>query len=371
MMRMPTLVLTNLRRHRVRSLFGVVGIAFGVAAMLTVLAVVLGAIGMFRNILDSDSHYLVFERNVSDLFFSSVPATAWTDIAAMPEVAQANPVLFGIVSVPEHPVITCFGVEQENPRLLNAEWLAGDREDFGRIADGVYLGTRAAEFMEAGMGDMIEIGKGRFTVAGVIKTQNGFEDGGVFMPLGLAQTFFHREGLASIISINLHDTDAGEAFVAAVEAAFPELSVLANEAFGDNYSQFKILTATAWAVGFCAFLLGGMSVANTMTMSVFTRIREIAILRVSGFSRPQVAGLILGEAACLSLIGLLLGLGSGFGLLAAMERVPQLQGYVQAQISWPVLVGVVLTAFFTSLLGSAYPAWHASRIQPSEALRYE
>lgn len=370
-MRMPGLVLTNLRRHRIRSLFGVVGIAFGVAAMLTVLAVVLGAIGMFRNILDSDSHYLVFERNVSDLFFSSVPAAAWTEIGAMPEVRQANPVLFGIVSVPEHPVITCFGVGADNPRLIEAEWLSGRLEDFGAVADGVYLGERAAAFMNVQTGDSIEIGKGAFTVAGIIKTKNGFEDGGVFMPLELAQTFFHREGLASIISVNLENTDEGAAFARRVEARFPELSALANEAFGDNYSQFKILTATAWAVGFCAFLLGGMSVANTMTMSVFTRIREIAILRVCGFSRAQVAGLILGEAACLSVFGLVLGLGAGFLLLQTMEHVPQLQGYVQADVSLPVLAGVVATAFVTSLAGSVYPAWHASRIQPSEALRYE
>jgi len=370
-MRMSTLVLTNLRRHRIRSLFGVVGIAFGVAAMLTVLAVVLGAIGMFRNILDSDSHYLVFERNVSDLFFSSVPESAWTDMGDMLEVRQANPVLFGIVSMPDHPVITCFGVESDNPRLVDAEWLEGSLETFGKSPDGVYLGERAAEFMKAGMGDEIQIGKGSFTVVGIIQTKNGFEDGGVFMPLALAQDYFHREGLASIISINLKYPDEGEAFARRVEADYPDLSVLANEAFGDNYSQFKILKATAWAVGFCAFLLGGMSVANTMTMSVFTRIREIAILRVCGFSRPQVACLILSEAACLSLIGLLLGLGAGFGLLQTMEHVPQLQGYVQAQVSWPVLLGVVATAFVTSLAGSVYPAWHASRIQPSEALRYE
>lgn len=368
---MPTLVLTNLRRHRVRSLFGVVGIAFGVTAMLTVLSVVLGAIGMFRNILDSDSQYLVFERNVSDLFFSSVPEHAWETIRGMPEVAQANPVLFGIVSVPGHPVITCFGIEADNPRLVRAEWLSGRLEDFGGQADGVYLGSRAIKFVEVSADQRIDIGKGSFRVAGVLQTENGFEDGGIFMPLTLAQEYFHREGLASIISVNLKDADAGDDFVRAVEAAFPELTVLANEAFGDNYSQFKILTATAWAVGFCAFLLGGMSVANTMTMSVFTRIREIAILRVCGFSRRQLAALILGEAACLSLLGLVLGLGAGFILLGAMEQVPQFQGYIQARISMPVVAGVVLTAFVTSLAGSIYPAWHASRIQPSEALRYE
>lgn len=61
------LVVTNLTRHRWRAIIGTAGIAFGVAAMLTILAIITGAIGMFQRLLSSDSHYLVFERNVSDL----------------------------------------------------------------------------------------------------------------------------------------------------------------------------------------------------------------------------------------------------------------------------------------------------------------
>ena len=71
-----TLILTNLRRHRVRTLIGVAGIAFSVAAMLTVVTILQGAIGMFERILSNDSEIIVFERNVSDLFFSSVPDAA-------------------------------------------------------------------------------------------------------------------------------------------------------------------------------------------------------------------------------------------------------------------------------------------------------
>lgn len=67
-MRFLTLIFTNLRRHRLRALIGVAGIGYGVAAMLTVLSLVNGAIGMFERILAVDSHYLVFEKNVSDLF---------------------------------------------------------------------------------------------------------------------------------------------------------------------------------------------------------------------------------------------------------------------------------------------------------------
>ncbi|MBC2603957.1 ABC transporter permease [Puniceicoccus vermicola] len=365
------LIFTNLRRHRVRGIFGVAGIAFGVAAMLTVLAVVLGAIGMFSNILESDSQYLVFERDVSDLFFSSVPASAWEEMASMPEVKGAHPVLFGIVNSPGHPVITCFGLNATNPRVRQADWIAGDPSSFGKEDQTVYLGVRASEFLHAGMGDSVEIGKGTFTVGGILKTKNGFEDGGVFFPLSLAQEYFHREGLASIVSVNLTSMDDGEAFKKRVAKAFPDLEVLASSEFNSSYSQFKILTATAWAVGLCSFLLGGMSVANTMTLSVFTRIREIAILRVCGFSRSQAAGLILGEGLVLAFFGVLLGLGSGIGLLGILHEVPQLQGYIQADVSLWMVIGISVTALLTSLGGSIYPAWFASRIQPAEALRYE
>jgi putative ABC transport system permease protein len=108
-----------------------------------------------------------------------------------------------------------------------------------------------------------------------------------------------------------------------------------------------------------------------MLMSVFTRIREIAVLRVCGFSRPQVAGLIFGEAAGIAGLGLIFGFIIGTLTLAALARIPQLHGYVQAVIKPEVVLGIVVTAFFTALIGALYPAYFASKIQPAEALRYE
>src|SRR3954471_3548575 len=141
------LVLVNLRRHKLRALIGVAGISFGVAAMLTILSIVNGAIGMFERILAVDSHYLVFEKNVSDLFFSSVTGEQLAALRRMPQVESAQPLLFGLVSSPGHPVVTCFGLEAGNPRLTKASWRHGRPEDFGKTANGVWLGTRAAEFM--------------------------------------------------------------------------------------------------------------------------------------------------------------------------------------------------------------------------------
>lgn len=370
-MHLLTLVFINLRRHRLRALIGTAGIAFGVAAMLTILAIVLGAIGMFQRILASDSHYLVFERNVSDLFFSSVTRAQIDAIRARPEVESAHPVLFGIVSAPEHPVITCFGIEPSDPRLAKAGWLAGGREDFGRRGGEIFLGSRAAEFLGARAGDTLAIGRGEFRVGGIFKTENGFEDGGVFLPLKAAQEFFHRDDAASVVTVKLRDESRGAEFKGGIEAAQPGVIALENREFNSSYNSFKILNFTAWAVGLCAFCLGGLSVANTMLLSVFTRIREIAVLRVCGFSRPQIAALIFGEAAAVAAAGVVAGFALGGALLALLPRVPQFQGYVQASLQPAVLGAIVATAFVTAAAGAIYPARFAARIEPAEALRYE
>ena len=365
------LILTNLRRHRIRSLLSMAGIAFSVAAMLTVVTILQGAVRMFSGILSSDSQVIVFERDVSDLFFSSVPNDAARQIAALPMVEHANPVLFGIVSSASHPIITCLGVTPSDARLQDASWIAGNPRDFARTDDGVVLGQRAAEFLNAHPGERVPIGHATFRVIGILKTANGFEDGGVFMPLAAAQTFFHKEGTSSVVTVKLRSKDDVSAFKSYIQSRDPDLIALENQEFTRSYSQFKILKATAWAVGGCGLLLGGMGVANTMIMSVFTRIREIAILRVNGFSHLQVGGIVFGESAVVSAVGAAAGLLVGTALLFALKNISALDGYIDATLHPLILFAVVALALLTGIAGGLYPAFYAMRIRAVEALRFE
>jgi putative ABC transport system permease protein len=365
------LILTNLGRHRVRTAISIAGIAFSVAAMLTVVTILQGAVGMFAGLLSADSEIIVFERNVSDLFFSSVPDAAVSQIQSWGMVQHANPVLFGVVSSADHPIITCFGVTPEDARIHDATWVSGDRGSFGKIPDEVVLGERAAEFLNATVGGRVAIGHGNFTVIGIVRTRNGFEDGGVFMPLKSAQEFFHKQGSSSVMTIKLKDRNATTEFKRQVKGQFPSLIALEDEEFNRSYSQFRILKATAWAVGACGVLLGGLGVANTMIMSVFTRIREIAILRVCGFSNAQIAAMIFGESGVVSLVGALTGLVLGGAAIVTLKFVPALHGYVDATVEPIVVVAVVVLACVTGVAGALYPAVYAMRVRAVEALRFE
>ena len=234
------------------------------------------------------------------------------------------------------------------------------------------LGERAAEFLSAKLDDHVPIGHGVFHVIGILKTANGFEDGGVFMPLSSAQSFFHKEGVSSVITIKLRNKDDAASFKSMVKAKFPNLIALEDAEFTRSYSQFKILKATAWAVGGCGLLLGGLGVANTMIMSVFTRIREIAILRVNGFSHSQIAAMIFGESAVVSLLGAALGAAHRNAVFSSRSsRFPLLHGYVDVSLQPVVLLIVIVLALLTGIAGALYPAVYAMRIRAVEALRFE
>jgi putative ABC transport system permease protein len=235
----------------------------------------------------------------------------------------------------------------------------------------VVLGERAADFLKAKAGDEVELGQGKHQVAGVVRMENGFENGGVFMPLASCQKAFHKEGFSSVVTVALADGYESKDVKEWINTEHPKMTALENEEFSRSYSQFKIIKTTAWVVGGCAFLLGGLSVTNTMILSVFSRIKEIAIARVCGFSRGQVAGMIFGESLAVCAFGIFGGWLLSMGGLRLLQTIPQLQGYIEPNIGWQELSGAAALAVGTALVGALYPAWYAARLNPAQALRFE
>jgi putative ABC transport system permease protein len=115
-------------------------------------------------------------------------------------------------------------------------------------------------------------------------------------------------------------------------------------------------------------LIGGLIVFISMMASVNERKREIGIFRAIGFRRSHVVRIIFLEAL---IVGGLAGLlGIVFGLGVSMAVGPVITGVKSGVVVDPLLgIGVLLLSAGIGILSSAYPAFQASKLDPTVALR--
>ncbi|MDK9354482.1 FtsX-like permease family protein [Propionibacterium freudenreichii] len=135
-----------------------------------------------------------------------------------------------------------------------------------------------------------------------------------------------------------------------------------------NSIQYVLLSFAA-----IALFVGIIVIANTFSILVAQRVRQLALLRCVGATRNQVFGMVFGEAALLGLVGSVAGILAGFGLAAALiplaskgAQIPLAFSISPAAVIVPLVVGVLIT-----LAASISPARKATRVAPLAAMRPE
>jgi putative ABC transport system permease protein len=117
-----------------------------------------------------------------------------------------------------------------------------------------------------------------------------------------------------------------------------------------------------------ALVVGAISVANTMAMSIVERQSELALLSAIGWSPLRVSLLILGEGVAVSVLGAGVGLlfgDVGAGLLIGVLGV---SAYVSPAVTAWALGRGLLVGVAIGVLGGIYPAWRVTRMTPLRAL---
>ena len=124
---------------------------------------------------------------------------------------------------------------------------------------------------------------------------------------------------------------------------------------------------------FVSLFVGAFIIANTFSMLVAQRTRELALLRAVGASRPQVIRVVLGEATVVGLGGAVLGLGVGVGLAAGLQVLFRTLLGLDISGGLPVAVRTVVWSFavgvLVTVLSAVIPAARAARVPPVAAMR--
>ena len=363
---MAGLIALNLVRNRGRTLLTAAGIGIGVATIVALLALTQGLKQSFGGLSHlGGASFGMFQSGVADPTASVLPASLVPRVRAQSGIEDAAPIELVTEAVPRSASTLVFGVQPGSFVQRRLVITAGRSSRDGEAM----VGKSFAASEGLGPGDSIVLKGQRFRISGVYESGVAFEDAGVVVPLSVAARMAGRPASVTTIAVVLEPTASGDAVTEQLEEAFPGTTTIANPGEAARASPgFEIVTKAVLVIVVLALILGGVAVTNTMAMAVLERRRELALLAAIGWSRPQVAGIVVGEGAGVGLLGAGIGVLGGFVLSHLIVNALGAGDFVSPALTlWGIGRGV-LVGLAIGVLGGLYPAWSVSRRPPAELL---
>lgn len=208
-------------------------------------------------------------------------------------------------------------------------------------------------------------------VAGVLAPTGGPEDRMVFGSLAHVQSLLGKPDQLSLIEVAALCIGCPvEDIVAQIAEKLPHAKVSAlQQSVKVREQTVSRLTRFFAVVSAIVLAIGGLMIFTTMMGSVIERTKEIGVLRALGFRKSHIVQGLVIEVAAISLAGGLIGWAAG--TLAGRLALPY---FAETQIAFEVQPMLALLAVVGALLigiaSSLYPIVRASRLDPSEAVRY-
>jgi putative ABC transport system permease protein len=395
-------VLTNLLRfvglrqlagRPLRALLTVLGVTIGVGLFVAIHAINASTLTFFRDnvtAMTGKASFTVFGGE------AGFPEEKVDVVKAVPGVEAAVPMIESRVRLDAGPghrgqTIVVLGIDllQESAvRSYKTEGGADIIEDpleFLNQEDSIIVTATFARDHGLELDSPVELltvlGKKRFVVRGLL-TDDGaakaYGGGIAIMDIDGARVMFGREGKVDRIDIVPADGEDETALAARIQSAIGS-GYRVEQKDSQSASLTRMVEGYQGILSFLstlALLVGMCLVANTVTLAVAERRREIAILRALGATRTGILGQFIVEAGIMGLIGGILGvpLGRALGGLL-VERVSQsmTRQYVTPidvttiQFSTNDAVVGVIAGAVAAILAALVPAWRATRVRGSEA----
>jgi putative ABC transport system permease protein len=384
-MRLKDISINNLRRRKGKVFFLILGLTIGITTVVTLISVTRMMNEDISKKLDEFGANILIIPRSDDLSLSyggmslggvAIDAQTLRD-SDLPKIRQievrenisiVSPKLIGVTEIDGKKVLL-MGVLFTEELRLKKWWKIHGAEPKAR--DEVLLGNEVAVRLFKSTGDTLAINGKSVRISGILDETGSQDDFVIFADLTFVQEVMKKPGALSLIEVSAFcNTCPIEEIVSQILKQLPHAKVMAikqtlqtkMEAL-DHFKKFSV------GISIIVLLIGGLIVFTNMMASVNERKREIGIFRAIGFRKSHVVRIIFLEASIVGfiagIIGYLLGLGVSQIIGPIITGVKGGAFFIDPMLA----IGAILLSSLIGILSSAYPAIHASKMDPTTALR--
>ena len=396
----------NMFRNKRRTILASLAIGVGLAALIFTEALVLG---MEDNMIQSATSTFLgegqihlegyqetrkVEQTINDLDTVAAQLESSPQVKAFTERLMS----FGMATSPSNvQSVSVVGVDPENEKQLSMidEAIVEGAYFTGDNPRNILIGTELADILDVELNDRLvvtlseahtgELVQEMFRITGIFKFGVDEMDRGMgFIRLSKARSMLGLPGEAHEIAIQFVK---GEQIGQEKDALFwHEFSKYGNVAEGwaelqpQLSSMLEYTQVTTYFMGAILFGVVILGIINTLFMSLHERMFEFGVLRAVGTKPREMGKLIVYEAACLSMISIVVGIILGYIItwittLTGIDYTGiQFAGVTFRKMLYPVMnlrmfIEYPVYVFLFTTVTGLYPAWYAARMKPAEAMR--
>jgi len=384
-MKLHSISFNNLRRRKAKMAFLTIGLMVGITTIVTLITLTRSMASDIERKMEEFGANILITPQSNDLAMSyggiSLGGISFdqreireSDLAQIrsirnhANISAVSPKVLGGVKIDGRDVLLV-GVDFAMELKMKQWWnIFGD---VPKTEHDLLVGSDAAKALNVMNGDTLTIKGEQFKVAGVLDQTGSQDDGLVFAGLAKAQKLLGKEGRISLVEVAAlcSGCPIGDMVVQIAEK-LPDAKVSAiQQVVATRLHALDQFKRFSYAMAAVVVFIGSLIVFVTMMGSVTERTVEIGVFRAIGFRKSHIMRIILLEAAVVSTIAGLFGYLTG--MASARLALPFMAENRDAVLVWDplVAVGAISLALLLGLVASLYPALHASRMDPTEALR--